>query len=38
MPWFTTTADVLTVMVSLFAVALTVAVAVSLATPDTPRR
>jgi hypothetical protein len=38
MAWFTRTADVLAVMVSVFAVALTVATVVSLATPDTPRR
>lgn len=37
MPW-STTADVLAVMVSVFAVALTAAVAVSLSTLDPPRR
>lgn len=37
MHWFTT-ADVLAEAVSVIAVALTVATAVSLATPDSPRR
>ncbi len=37
MPW-STTADVLAMMVNVLPAALTVAVAVSLATPDTPRR
>lgn len=37
MPW-TTTADVLTALVSVFAVALTVATALSLATPDSRYR